>query len=116
MNRRKWIAGGALAAIIVVAGSGIAVATAGTGADTPLTGSALDKAGAAALAHTGGGTVIDSEVGDDGAAYGVEVRLDDGSTVEVTLDASFNVTGSKADEDGAGGPNDQNEQSATGED
>lgn len=108
MNRKKgWIAGGALAATIVIAGSGIAAATGGGETDTPLTGSALEKAAAAALAHTGGGTVIETEVGDDGAAYGVEVRLDDGSTVEVTLDEAFTVTGSQADDDGVNGPNEE---------
>lgn len=103
-GRSKWIARGALAVIVIVAGSGVAVATGGTDRDTPLTGSALEKAAAAALAHTDGGTVVETEVGDDGAAYGVEIRLDDGSTVEVTLDESFNVTGSQADDDG---PSDQ---------
>ena len=93
--------------MVVIGGSGIAIATGGTDSDSPLTGTALKKAAAAALAHTGGGTVIDSEVGDDGAAYGVEIRLDDGSTVEVTLDQTFNVTDSKADDDGANGPNEE---------
>jgi len=41
-------------------------------------------------------------VGDDGAAYGVEVRRDDGSVVEVSLDANFHVIGNSADDDGAG--------------
>lgn len=109
MNRRnKWIAGAALGVIIVTGASGIAIANGGNESEAPLTGTALEKAAAAALAHTGGGTVIDSEVGDDGAAYGVEIRLDDGSTVEVTLDQSFKVTGSQADDDGADGPNDEN--------
>lgn len=67
--------------------------------DTPLTGSDLDQAVAAALEHTGGGDVTETEVGDDGAAYGVEIRLDDGSQVEVNLDADFNVIGSEADDD-----------------
>ena len=40
-----------------------------------------------ALEHTGGGTVTESEIGDDGAAYSVEVRLADGSQVEVNLEA-----------------------------
>ena len=35
--------------------------------------------------------MIESEAGDDGAAYGVEIRLDDGSVVEVALDANFHV-------------------------
>lgn len=67
--------------------------------DTPLTGSDLDRAVAAALEHTGGGEVTETETGDDGAAYGVEIRLDDGSQVEVNLDAEFNVIGSEADDD-----------------
>jgi hypothetical protein len=37
-----------------------------------------------------------------GAAYGVEVRLDDGRQVEVNLDADFNVIGQEADDDGTG--------------
>jgi uncharacterized membrane protein YkoI len=52
--------------------------------------------------------VIDTEAGDDGSAYGVEVRLPDGSVVEVTLDARFNVMGQQPDDDGsnASEPND----------
>ena len=41
-------------------------------------------------------------MGDDGAAYSVEVRLDDGQQVEVNLDSDFNVIGSEPDDDGAG--------------
>jgi uncharacterized membrane protein YkoI len=67
--------------------------------DTPLSGSALDQAVAAALEHTGGGEVTETEVGDDGAAYGVEIRLPDGSQVEVDLDENFAVIGSEADDD-----------------
>jgi hypothetical protein len=80
---------------------GIAIAAGVGDDDKPLTGSALDKASAAALKHTGGGTVVETEVGDDGAAYGVEIRRADGSQVEVSLDASFNVIGGEADDDGA---------------
>jgi hypothetical protein len=58
------------------------------------------------LDHIDGGVVIDSEVGDDGAAYSVEIRLDDGRIVEVNLDARFQVTGAQQDEDGAGGQGD----------
>jgi hypothetical protein len=82
--------------------AGIAIAAGAGGDEAPLTGSALDKATAAALAHTGGGTVIETEVGDDGSAYGVEIRRGDGSIVEVNLDSDFNVIGQAADEDGPG--------------
>lgn len=100
MTRMKWIVGGALAVALIGGGAAIAVAT-GTGDDDrPLTGSALDRATAAALRHTGGGTVIETEVGDDGAAYGVEIRRDDGSMVEVSLDDHFRVIGLEGDDDG----------------
>jgi hypothetical protein len=101
-----------LAALVLVVGAisaGFAIAAGGDD-DKPLTGSDLQKATAAALAHTGGGTVVETEVGDDGAAYGVEVRLDDGRVVEVNLDESFDVIGQENDDDGAGdrddGPDD----------
>jgi hypothetical protein len=104
MNRRtKLIAGGVLAAAAIGGATAFAVAS-GADDDRPLTGSNLQRATAAALAHTGGGTVIEAEVGDDGAAYGVEIRLDDGSVVEVGLDDNFKVIGQDPDEDG---PNDQ---------
>jgi len=93
------------AAVLALGGlsAGIAIAAgAGGGDDPPLTGSTLDKATAAALAHVGGGTVIETEVGDDGAAYGVEIRLDDGSVVEVNLDENLDVIRSEADDDGPG--------------
>jgi hypothetical protein len=54
--------------------------------------------------------VIETEVGDDGAAYGVEVRLDDGSVVEVNLDESFSVISEEQDDDASpdgDGPNDE---------
>jgi hypothetical protein len=68
--------------------------------DQPLTGSAFEKATEAALRYTGGGVVTDTEIGDDGAAYGVEVRLPDGRQVEINLDANFNVIGQEIDDDG----------------
>ena len=104
MERKRWIAGGALALAVIGGTTGFAIANSGD--DQPLTGSALDKATAAALAHTGGGTVIETEVGDDGAAYGVEIRTPDGQVVEVNLDEDFRVIGSEADDDGADGAED----------
>jgi hypothetical protein len=100
-RKTKWIAGGALALAVVGGGTGIAIGAAGDD-DVPLTGSALEQATAAAIEHTGGGTVVETEVGDGGAAYGVEVRLDDGRVVEVNLDQDFDVIGQEADDDGAG--------------
>ena len=77
-TKRKLIAGGTLALGLVAGGATIAVAGGATDSDAPLTGSDLDRASTAALAEVGQGTVVETEVGDDGAAYGVEIRLDDG--------------------------------------
>jgi uncharacterized membrane protein YkoI len=94
----------------LIAAAGLAVAVAALAAaasadgdsDSELTGSTRDRAVAAALAATGGGTVLETETGDDNAAYGVEVRLPDGRQVEVNLDKSFKVIGQEADEDKPG--------------
>jgi hypothetical protein len=100
MDRKtRWIGGGAFAVALIGGGTGVAIATGGD--NRPLTGSALEKATAAALQHTGGGTVIQTEAGDDGAAYGVEIRLEDGRVVEIGLDASFQVIGQESDDDGS---------------
>jgi len=110
MDRKtSWIVGGALAVAVIGGATGLAIAS-GTGDDdVPLTGSTLDRAAAAALEHVGGGAVIETEAGDGGAAYGVEIRLDDGTQVEVSLDENFNVVGQEVDDDGPkdqDGPND----------
>ena len=100
MQRRTKavIAGGAAAAAIL---GGATWAMAGgaddDGTDTPITGSALQKASAAALAHTGEGRVTETEVDDEESYYEVEVTLDDGSQVDVQLDEQFNVVGDKVD-------------------
>ena len=88
--------------IVALGGSvGIAVAAGAGRRRAPITGSA-DRATEAALQHTDDGTVVETEVGDDGAAYGVEVRLDDRSVVGVSLDESFEAISNEADDDGAG--------------
>jgi len=108
-KRTKLLLGVAAAVVVIGVSAGFAVAAGGD--DQPLTGSNYDRATAAALEHTGGGTVTETEVGDSGAAYEVEVRLDDGSQVEVQLDENFDVIGSEGDDDGrhdddAGGDDD----------
>jgi uncharacterized membrane protein YkoI len=94
----------AIVAVLVVAvmTAGIAIAAGGGDDDQPLTGSTRDRAVDAALRQTGGGTVLETEAGDDGAAYGVEIRLEDGRQVEVELDENFDVIGQEADDDTAG--------------
>jgi uncharacterized membrane protein YkoI len=96
----------AVAAIAALAVGGTAIAGAAGGGDgnendKAITGTALDKASAAALQATGGGTVTETEVGDEESYYEVEVSKSDGSQVDVQLDKSFNVVGQKGDhEDG----------------
>jgi hypothetical protein len=101
-----------IAAAVLVLGAvsaGIAIASGAGGGEDPLQGSDLQRATQAALAYTGGGAVTETEAGDDGAAYSVEVRIADGSQVEVNLDENFEVIGDELDDDGPGddeGPGD----------
>lgn len=104
-RRTRLIAAGALALLLAGGGAGAAVAAGGDD-DRPLTGETLQRASAAALQATGGGTVIETESGDDGAAYGVEVRLPDGREVEVNLDEAFAVIGQEPDDGGESGTDD----------
>lgn len=83
----------------LTAGAAVASGAVDMDDDQPLTGATYDKAVAAALEHTGEGEVTETEVGDDGAAYEVEIKLADGSQVEVNLDDSFTVLGSEPDDD-----------------
>jgi uncharacterized membrane protein YkoI len=114
MDRVKGIAA-ALAAVAALGVGGAAIASAAGGGDSSpaadsaedskegpdqtIGGSDLDKASAAALQHTGGGQVTDTEVGDEESYYEVEVTLDDGSQTDVQLDRGFNVVGDEADEE-----------------
>lgn len=70
--------------------------------DTPITGPALERAMAAALAAVGEGRVTATEVGDEEGYYEVEVTLRDGSQVDVHLDEDFQLLGIEGDgeEDG----------------
>jgi uncharacterized membrane protein YkoI len=102
MDKRTRILIGAAATVVAIGvGTGVGIA-ASSDDDQPLTGTDLDRATAAALEHVGGGTVIETEAGDDGAAYGVEIRREDGSVVEVRLDERFQVIGTEGDDDVAG--------------
>ncbi|HXQ54355.1 MAG TPA: PepSY domain-containing protein [Actinomycetes bacterium] len=98
-RRTRWIAAAGLA--VAVVGGAAAAAAGGGDSDQELTGATRDRAVAAALAATGGGTVTETEAG-DGSAYGVEVRLHDGRQVEVNLDQSFKVVRQEPDEDRPG--------------
>ncbi|HEY6779149.1 MAG TPA: hypothetical protein VI122_21810 [Thermoleophilaceae bacterium] len=95
----------ALVAVAALGAGGAAIATAASGgggedgADKTITGAALDRASSAALAHTGGGKVTGTEVGDEESYYEVEVTRGDGSQVDVQLDRSFHVVGAQGDSD-----------------
>jgi uncharacterized membrane protein YkoI len=59
----------------------------------------VQRASDAALRATGGGTVTEVEIADDGdEGYEVEVRREDGSEVEVHLGTDFGVTSVQNDD------------------
>lgn len=99
MKRKgKWIVAGVLSAALIGGGTGIAVATAdGDDSETPITGTALERASTSALDHTGGGKVTDTEAGDEEGYYEVEVTLDNGKRTDVHLDKDFKVISTAAD-------------------
>ena len=101
MTRKAAVIAGLVVAVAAI-GGGVAIAAGGDG-DKPITGPALQKASAAALAHTGGGRVTGTEVGDEESLYEVEVTLDNGTQVDVQLDENFKVVGSEADHEDADG-------------
>jgi uncharacterized membrane protein YkoI len=93
---------GTVIAALAVGGVAIAGAAGGgddDGGERAISGTALDKASAAALDHTGGGRVTETETGDEESYYEVEVTRDDGSQVDVQLDRDFQVVGSEGDDD-----------------
>jgi uncharacterized membrane protein YkoI len=94
---------GTVIAALAVGGVAIAGAAGGDdddgGGERPIAGSALDRASAAALDHTGGGRVTETETGDEESWYEVEVTRGDGSQVDVQLDRDFQVVGSEGDDD-----------------
>ena len=107
MKRSTKIASATTLAIGAVA-AGLTVANASSGddgpeddgADTAITGDALQRASDAALAHTGQGRVTGSEVFDEESKYEIEVTLDNGDQVDVQLDEQFNVVGDENDGSG----------------
>lgn len=110
-RRAKLTLAGIVAIAVVGVGSFLGIAAATGGGEQALTGKDRERAVKAALAHVGGGTVTETETGDGGSAYEVEVRKPDGSQVEVHLDRDFHVAGSASDDDG---PNDRD--GGTGDD
>lgn len=102
MQKRTRFAVVAAAGVAIVAAGGAGAAVAAGGGDddeAPITGDALDRATAAALEHTGGGRVTETEIGDEESLYEVEVTLDDGTQVDVQLDEDFRVVGDEHDDE-----------------
>jgi uncharacterized membrane protein YkoI len=104
MNSRtkKGLIAAGVVAVLGAGGAAVAVGTSESGDDDAtqkaITGSALQKASDAALAHTGGGKVTETEVGDEESYYEVEVTTDEGQQ-DVQLDRNFNVVGGENDSD-----------------
>ena len=66
--------------------------------DRPITpGTDKQHAKRVALAYVGEGRVTETEEGDEESYYEVEVTKDNGDQVDVQLDRSFNVVGSKTE-------------------
>lgn len=102
MRTRLIAAGTILGTAIAVAAGGIAVA--GNGDDGPAshhyTEHQAEQARKAALDATGGGVAnsVESD-SENGATYEVEVTRLDGTTVDVRLDATFEVVVIEGDDD-----------------
>ena len=84
MSRKRIavIDSGLVLVVGVAVGAESAALSGGSGeqgdSNNPLTGSNPKRATAAVFETTGRGTVVETEVGDDGDSYGVEILLDGG--------------------------------------
>ena len=102
---RKLLVAVAVVVVGGAVGTGAVIARqASDDEDVAITGTALEQATEAALAHTGEGRVTGTEVGDEESYYEVEVTLNDGSQVDVQLDRDFKVVSDEVD-----GPEDEDE-------
>lgn len=104
MNRRSVLTAVASVAVVAaVAGGGVALASGGDDGEGTVKGHDADRATAAALAETHGGTANSVERdNEDGATWEVEVTRPDGTTVDVRLDESFHVMKVESDHESAG--------------
>jgi hypothetical protein len=93
-QRKYLIIGGSVLAI-AAGGTGAAFATGAVGGgddEGSLSGPSADRATAAALTITGGGTANSVERdSENGATYEVEVTKPDGNTVDVRLDENYDL-------------------------
>ena len=100
-KRPKILIAGASALALAAGGAAVAGATGGDDSEAPIQGNALERASTAALDHTGGGQVSETEVGDEQSYYEIEVTRDDGSQVDVQLNRDFEVVGGETDGEGS---------------
>jgi hypothetical protein len=102
MQKKTKVLIGAVALVLAGAvGTTAAVAGGDDGEDT-VTGPQADRATAAALEITGGGTANAVERdAEDGATWEVEVIRPDGTTVDVRLDDRFRLVVVEGDSEGA---------------
>jgi uncharacterized membrane protein YkoI len=100
--RRRIIITTITAGALIAGGAAIAGAAGGDddATERAISGGALEKAKAAALADTPG-RVTGTEVGDEESYYEVEVTRADGSQVDVQLDRDFHVVSSATDHEDA---------------
>lgn len=93
--RRKRVVLPALATVAVLAVGG----TVWAASADDVTGAERDRVAAAATKAAGGGEALEIEKADDpGEAYEVEVRLADGTEVDVTLDGDLGVVATDRDD------------------
>jgi uncharacterized membrane protein YkoI len=98
MRKKTMLITGVAAAAVILGGATVAVAASTlANDDQTLSGTELQQASDAALAKTGGGTVLKAET-DDGS-YEVDVLRPDGAKVEVKVDRSFQATVDGTDDD-----------------
>jgi uncharacterized membrane protein YkoI len=90
MPQKKVVAALAVAAAAAITGGAIAVAS--NDSDANVTGPQAERATAAALEATHGGTANSVELdGENGAKWEVEITKTDGTTVDVRLDEAYKV-------------------------
>ena len=97
--KSKYLVAGAAVLAIAAGGVGVAAATGGgDDGDATVSGPAADKASAAALEITHGGTANSVERdSENGATWEVEVTKPDGNTVDVRLDESYGLVVTEGD-------------------
>jgi len=101
MKHRKRLIVGGIVLFAAAAGTGVGVAVAGgDDGDVVATGPGADKARTAALELLPGGTANSVERdSENGATWEVEVTRADGGTVDVRLDAAYDVVVVEGDDE-----------------